>query len=202
MNNQQIVNIVYTTGIVRRNIAKMVKGVCDKDTLRDLEGIVYCKLLEIDEDRLNYLYWISTGYTITSSKNQLGKFISGIIRNQRNRLKYSEFGKCVKRNYIYNRGIDDEHDFDKDLKIEFIWMELDKWKGRFGITGLTGDEYMEMQGYEVIKFMMERKYTFKELVQHFGYSKSKMAYLLKFARTKIKERYDNYINHIIYDDIV
>lgn len=157
----------------------------------DLEQYIYLLLLEMDNNRINQLY----------HRNELRKFISQVIKNQRNLIKYSEYGKFIVgsestgNNNIYQD--DDNHDYIKDMKIDFIYRELNRYE--FAGTGLTSMELKISSCYEVYKLKLKRGYTLKTLANHFNVSRSTIAEMIKFAKEKIKERWNEYFDSGNYD---
>ena len=77
MTNQQIVDKVYRTYKVKCMIIKMIGQSTLDNSCDDLEQHIYTILLLMDNEKLNYLY-LTKG---------LKKWISQIIRNQRNYYK-------------------------------------------------------------------------------------------------------------------
>jgi len=74
MTNQEIVEQVFNTYKVRSMIKKLIKNSTLDDSFKDLEQIIYCQLLIMDNEKLNHLF----------NSDGLRRWINQIIKNQRN----------------------------------------------------------------------------------------------------------------------
>lgn len=145
MTNNDIVETVYRTYNLKNLIIHLINDSINDYSCDDLEQYIYLLLLEMDNERLNEMF----------CNNDLKKFITQIILNQRNLTKYSEYGKFKVNNNYEEEYVLGDYDFideetidsyyyqdmevdREELRIFFVYDELNRFS--FTDTGLTSDE--------------------------------------------------------------
>jgi hydroxymethylpyrimidine pyrophosphatase-like HAD family hydrolase len=179
LSNNQIVERIYKD----INIKKMVnKVICQSynSSDEDLVQHIYLTLLEMDNEKLNYLY----------ENHLMGPWIMQIILNNRNyyRSQYQLYFN-IKDNPTITEDIQDDSD---DLKEEQLAL-LDEIISRYNIesfSGYTIQQKWEFTSLELLKIYVNRKHSFTSLSKALKISRNTVNETLKYARNFIKKEYD------------
>lgn len=189
-SNYDIVSIVYRDYKIGQLIRKLINDCAKNNTCGDLEQFIYMKLMTIDNFKLNELYY----------KKDLRRFISQIIKNQRNYYG-SEYNKMVKVIFqgttIELDGFELEDKIEHNFKLDITWKILEDGASIFGLTGLTQFEMRKALSYHILKYYVKNNVSMIKLAKQFGCCRSTINTLIKFAKQEIKKEYD--IKYSDYD---
>lgn len=219
MTNNEIVEIVYREYNLHKLIVDMINNSSLDKSCDDLEQYIYLLLLEMSNKKLNLLYennWLKQFISqIIKNQRNLSKY------SEYGKYKISEsievgdtgeFDKWKDDHNIKNNlvrlvdgrlkiEISDEdiesHDYIKDIKIHFMYSELDRYNNK---DNLTEYEIRIARCYDLYRMKLNRRYTLTQLANHFHCSRSKVATIIRFAKEKIKERYVIYFTNGLYYD--
>lgn len=184
MTNECILNEVYHKYKVKSMIKKLIDASVMDNSCDDLEQQIYMILFIMDNEKLNGLY----------ERNELKKWISSVIKNQRN-YRLSEYQKNrfkehseVSDEQVINYG---EHDY----RLDWLDKELDKYNWD-ELSGL--EEIAFAAEYEILKFYLNTGYSMLKIAKQYGVSSTKINQMVTSAKNNIKNsyehNYDNWIN--------
>lgn len=130
-------------------------------------------------------------------KKELRKYISQVIKNQRNYYA-SEYRKGISIHFqqdtIELTGVEVEDEPTHDIRLDILWNIIEN--NKFGQSGLTQMEMRISLSYEIYKlYLSSDGMSMKKLGEIFGMCRSTVNTLIKFAKMKIREEYDNTIDN-------
>lgn len=191
MTNNEIVEYVYNTDHI--NIKQLINNVIayslNDGSDDDLEQYIYMKLLETDNDKLNYLY----------EHKLLGHYINRMVFNQRNyyRSNYNLYYKIkLTPDFEYIEAVNE-----KDLKyddhsnrelLEFVdYMLNDKYDFRNfdKFSNIDKIKYGALQIYKTYTDK-KRKHTIDTLCVSLRLSRNVVVDLIKYAKEIIRIEYE------------
>lgn len=172
---------------IKKFIRKVIKESFNEQTIDDLYQYILLTLLEYDNMKLNKLM----------DMKLMNHACMRIILNQRNghHTYYQKYIKLQSGSELFNVYKDFKDDTDKEEliekndKIDFILKELKKYVGHR--NNLTDEQVKEMLMYEVYRFYIRRDITINELAKKLKVGYNTVYRLIRNAREKIKQRYDD-----------
>jgi hypothetical protein len=142
-SNNWIVNKISREYNVIQLIHKLIQNSVFDHTDVDLEQYIYEYLLNFDNYRLNELY----------HNNKLRKFISQMIKNQRNTGKYYH---NLKMDYVELNSHDMMDECTHNFKWDFVMDKIDEMKIIFFHTGLTQMELRNVMALSIVELYYVR----------------------------------------------
>lgn len=178
--NNFIVTHVKNNYNLPKLIRKMIDTSIPTKTYGDLEQYIYEVLLNMDNYKLNELY---------HKKNELRKFISQIIKNQRNNGKYFHSlilnEKRIESLQDYDTPDVDEHNY----CLDFI---MDRVEGiDFFLTGQTQVQLRKDMAITVLCLYILKGVPKWKLCLDYRCGISTLNLLIKDGKKYLKEDYDN-----------
>lgn len=175
--NEQIVNAVARNYGIRKLIHKLITNSSLDQTDVDLEQYIYFVLLNMDNEKLQILY----------DKKELRKFISQIIKNQRNTGK---FYKSLTLNMIELTGIEVVDESEHNYRLDFIMDKIDNVVNKVYFTGLT-----QLQLREISSITYMYLYFIKGVPKHricieYSIGSSTLDNFIRSGKKYIREYYD------------
>jgi len=194
MTNNEIVEQVYQTYKLKSLIKKMIRESSLDESFKDMEQLIYFQLLKMDNEKLNGLF----------NRNELIKWISQIIRNQRNYYK-NEYQK----NKLFEHALPTHNELGRlytehNFLLDWLDEELNKFDWN---KDMTKEELVSAGEYEIMKFYLSSGYSMSRIAKLFNCSTTKINQMILSAKNNIKESYDktfevwNEKNSIITDRV-
>jgi hypothetical protein len=189
MTNCEIVQIVAKEYNLSNLIKRMIEKSIWTHTYNDLEQYIYEVILQMDNLRLNDLY----------EANELQRFITQIIKNQRNNGKY--FNTLLYNHQdieFYDTIETDDHNY----KLDFI---IDKIESiNFFVTGLTQIELRKDMAVTVLILYILKKTPKWKLCIDYQCGLSTLNLLIKDGKKYLREYWikegEQYIEKIKFEN--
>jgi hypothetical protein len=173
--NEQIVKIVFRTFRVKKLINKLIDNSSLTQTDSDLEQYIYLVLLNMDNEKLQVLY----------DRKELRKFISQIIKNQRNSGK---FYNTLTLNFSELDGIEVEDGSEHNFRLDFVMDKIESIT--FFITGQTQLQLRRDMSISILYLYMIKGLPKWKICIDFKIGISTLNLLLRDAKNYLKKDYE------------
>jgi len=211
MTNAEIVERIHREHNVRSHILRNISQSWADKSCDDLEQFIYVNLLEMNNGKLNSLYY--TG--------DYQRYITQMIKNQRDGdsgMKYisKKNGICVsyttsmyaKEFKLKDHAIITDYPIDvddvwSDPRVEFIYACLSGYSYMREVSGATNYQLKLALASDLLLFYARRKMSLREVGEKFNMKRWKVAMLLKAVKDELKNKFKNEYkeNDWIADDI-
>lgn len=174
MTNNEIVEIVYRTYKVQRDIKNMARESVNDNSYKDLEQYIYYELLRMSNEKLNDIY----------NNNKLNVYIWNMIRNQRNYYK----NEYQKTRFKDSPELNDNIVYIDEYVFDYEWLDYELNKFDWNKPWTKKEEKMALE-YEMFKFYITSNYSMKKIAGLWNCSVSKIQTIINHAKKNIKKSY-------------